>query len=65
MDLLLNIDALQPIKISTEESSSFTNIDVWFGTYKISKENIDMYLKELLNNFHNNNSISLINLENF
>ena len=51
MDLLLNIKALQPVKISTEPSSSRANIGVFpggkKGTYKITctQENIDMSLK--------------------
>ena len=67
MDFLLNINALQPVKIKTEATSSLANIDVLpggkKGTYKITKDNIDMYLKELLKNFDIYNGKSLIKLE--
>ena len=67
MDLLLNINALQPVKITAEATSSLANIGVLPDgkkvTYKITKDNMDMYLKELLKNFIIYNGKSLIKLE--
>ena len=52
MDLLLNINALKLVKIKTDATSSLANIDFLpggkNGTYKITNDNLYMYLKELL-----------------